>query len=66
MGAWMRTVIIRKYTIFGTSTKVYALSYRGKNLVDPVNANDKEALGKLFEYAVNCGFTTIKFIDSSV
>lgn len=62
----MKTAIIRKYTIYGTFTKVYALEYKGKHLVDPVNVNDKEALGKLFEYAINIGFTNVKFIDSSV
>lgn len=62
----MKTAIIRKYTIFGTFTKVYALEYRGKHLTDPVNVNDKESLGELFEYAVNCGFTDVKFIDSSI
>lgn len=62
----MKTAIIRKYTVYGTFTKVYALEYKGKHITDTVNVNDKETLGKLFEYAVNCGFTTIKFIDSSV
>lgn len=62
----MKTAIIRKYTIFGTYTKVYALEYKGKHLTDPVNVNDREALGKLFEYAINSGFTDIKFIDSSI
>lgn len=61
----MKTAIIRKYTIFGTYTNVYALEYRGKHLREPVNVNEPDALGNCVEYAINSGFNNFVFIDST-
>ena len=61
----MKTAIIRKYMPYGAPYSVHVLEYRGKHLMEEIHAADKEGLGCLVEYAINCGFDQIKFIDNT-
>lgn len=59
----MKTATMLKYVPFGAPYSVYALEYNGKHLTDVVHTSDRAGLGRLIEYALNCGFDQIKFID---
>lgn len=60
----MKTAIIHKYVPYISSYEMYAL-WCDKYLIDAVHASDKEGLGRLIEYALNCGFNQIKIVDST-
>lgn len=59
-GYVMKTATIEKYTIWGTTQKVYSIVYRGK-YIKSIPVIEQLSLQNIIQYALNMGFTQIKF-----